>query len=121
MFRLMGFITEFIDISKNECRNRNSRVCPGLSIAKSMVSDSLSCSLRNGTRSSQKTFPGMKASLSKIAEGDCACVFKYERAAQTVTESTKRHQTFFSVIDLVQLVPQLNPIGIKMLRYSQIG
>lgn len=121
MFRLMGFITEFIDISQNgtDAAIEIQRVCPGLSLAKEYGFETpcrVLCEMEQ--EAARRAFPGMKASiLSKIAEGDCACVFKYERAAQTVTESTKKTPSIFSqVIDLVQLVPNLIQIGIKMLK-----
>lgn len=66
----------------------------------------------------RRAFPGLKASiLSKQAEGDCVCVFKYERPEQQVTQSTKNTSSIFSkVINLFRVVPVLIQIGIKMLK-----
>jgi len=51
-------LSEFIDISQNEtdAAIEIQGVCPGLSIAKSIVSDSLSCSLRMEQEAARRTF-----------------------------------------------------------------
>ena len=121
LLRPIGFITEIVDISQNgvDAALEIQRVCPALSLAKEYGFETpcrVLCDMEQ--EAARRAFPGMKASLlSKQAEGDCVCVFKYERPAQTVTESAKNAPSILSqVIDLVQLVPTLIQIGIKMLK-----
>lgn len=121
LLRLMGFITEIVDISQNgvDATIEIQRVCPALSIAKEYGFETpcyLLCEMEQ--EAARRAFPGMKASiLSKQAEGDCVCVFKYERPAQTVMKSPKNTQSIFSkLINLLQVVPVLIQIGIKKLK-----
>jgi predicted ArsR family transcriptional regulator len=121
LLRPLGFITEIVDISQNgtDAAIEIQRVCPALSIAKEYGFETpcgVLCEMEQ--EAARRAFTGMKASiLSKQAEGDCVCVFKYERPAQTVTKLTKNTPTFFSqVIDLVRLIPTLIPIAFKMLK-----
>jgi hypothetical protein len=121
LLRPMGFITEIVDISQNgtDAALEIQRVCPALSLAKEYGFERpcrVLCEMEQ--EAARRAFPAMKASLlSKQAEGDCVCVFKYERPAQTLTESAKNTPSFFSqIIDLVRLVPTLIQIGIKMLK-----
>ncbi|MBW4639519.1 MAG: L-2-amino-thiazoline-4-carboxylic acid hydrolase [Gloeocapsa sp. UFS-A4-WI-NPMV-4B04] len=118
---LMGFTTEIVDVSQNgtDAALEIQRVCPALSFAKEYGFETpcrVLCEMEQ--EAARRAFPGLKASiLSKQAEGDCVCVFKYERPAQTVAESTKNTPSFFpQVIKLVRLVPTLIQIGIKMLK-----
>ena len=121
LLRPIGFITEVVDISQNgiDAALEIQRVCPALSLAKEYGFETpcrVLCDMEQ--EAARRAFPGMKASLlSKQAEGDCVCVFKYERPAQTVTESAKNTPSILSqVIGLVRLVPTLIKIGIKMLK-----
>lgn len=121
LLRLMGFITEIVDISQNgtDAVLEIQRVCPALSLAKEYGFETpcrVFCEMEQ--EAARRAFPGIKASISsKQADGDCVCVFKYERPAQTVTESTKKTPSIFSqVMDLVRVVPTLIQIGIKMLK-----
>lgn len=121
LLRLMGFTTEIVDVSQNgtDAALEIQRVCPALSFAKEYGFETpcrVLCEMEQ--EAARRAFPGLKASiLSKQAEGDCVCVFKYERPAQTVAESTKNTPSFFpQVIKLVRLVPTLIQIGIKMLK-----
>lgn len=121
LLRPIGFITEIVDISQNgiDAALEIQRVCPALSLAKEYGFETpcrVLCDMEQ--EAARRAFPGMKASLlSKQAEGDCVCVFKYERPAQTVTESAKNTPSILSqVIDIVRLVPTLIKIGIKMLK-----
>ena len=121
LLRQMGFDTEIVDISQNgmDAALEIQRVCPALSLAKEYGFETpcrVLCDMEQ--EAARRAFPGMKATLlSKQAEGDCVCVFKYERPAQTIIESAKNTPSIFSqVIDLVRLFPTLIQIGIKMLK-----
>lgn len=121
LLKMMGFTTEIVDISQNEtdATLEIQRVCPALSLAKEYGFETpcyLLCEMEQ--EAARRAFPGLKASiLSKQAEGDCVCVFKYERPAQTVTKLTRNPPSLFSqVLNLVRVVPILIQIGIKMLK-----
>lgn len=121
LLKMMGFTTEIVDISQNgtDATLEIQRVCPALSLAKEYGFETpcyLLCEMEQ--EAARRAFPGMKAEiLSKQAEGDCVCVFKYERPAQVVTKSTKNTPSIFDkVINLVRVVPILIQIGIKMLK-----
>ena len=121
LLRMMGFITEIIDISQNgtDAALEIQRVCPALSLAQEYGFQTpcyLLCEMEQ--EAARRAFPGLKASiLSKQAEGDCVCVFKYERPQLEVTQSTKNTSNIFSkIINLFRIVPVLIQIGIKMLK-----
>ncbi|MDZ8225066.1 MULTISPECIES: L-2-amino-thiazoline-4-carboxylic acid hydrolase [unclassified Nostoc] len=121
LLKMMGFVTEIVDISQNgtDATLEIQRVCPALSLAKEYGFETpcyLLCEMEQ--EAARRAFPGLKASiLSKQAEGDCVCVFKYERPEQQVTQSTKNTSSIFSkVINLFRVVPVLIQIGIKMLK-----
>jgi predicted ArsR family transcriptional regulator len=121
---LMGFVMEIVDISQNgtDAALEIQRVCPVLSIAKEYGFEQpcrVLCEMEQ--EATKRAFPGIKAViLSKQAEGDCVCVFKYERPIKKVIASTTAMQSVFTqllnrVLSLVGLVPSLINIGIKML------
>ncbi|MBD2726596.1 L-2-amino-thiazoline-4-carboxylic acid hydrolase [Nostoc sp. FACHB-892] len=121
LLKMMGFVTEIVDISQNgtDATLEIQRVCPALSLAKEYGFETpcyLLCEMEQ--EAARRAFPGLKASiLSKQAEGDCVCVFKYERPEQQVTQSRKSTSSIFSkVINLFRVVPVLIQIGIKMLK-----
>lgn len=120
LLRLMGFVTEIVDISQNgiDATLEIQRVCPALSLAKEYGFETpchLLCEMEQ--EAARRAFPGMKASiLSKQAEGACVCVFKYERPDQTVTKSKNTPSIFSKIINLVRVVPVLIQIGIKKLK-----
>jgi L-2-amino-thiazoline-4-carboxylic acid hydrolase len=121
LLKMMGFVTEIVDISQNgtDATLEIQRVCPALSLAKEYGFETpcyLLCEMEQ--EAARRAFPGLKASiLSKQAEGDCVCVFKYERPEQQVTQSTKNTSSIFSkVINLFRVVPVLIQIGIKMVK-----
>ncbi|MBW4688967.1 MAG: L-2-amino-thiazoline-4-carboxylic acid hydrolase [Komarekiella atlantica HA4396-MV6] len=122
---LMGFVMEIVDISQNgtDAALEIQRVCPVLSIAKEYGFAQpcrVFCEMEQ--EATKRAFPGIKAViLSKQAEGDCVCVFKYERPIKKTIASTTPTQSVFAqllnrVIDLLGLVPSLISIGIKMLK-----
>ncbi|MBE9037351.1 L-2-amino-thiazoline-4-carboxylic acid hydrolase [aff. Roholtiella sp. LEGE 12411] len=122
---LMGFVMEVVDISQNgtDAALEIQRVCPVLSIAKEYGFEQpcrVFCEMEQ--EATKRAFPGIKAViLSKQAEGDCVCVFKYERPANKAIASTTQMQSVFTqllnrVLSLVGLVPNLINIGIKMLK-----
>lgn len=121
LLRPMGFITEIVDVSQNgvDAALEIQRVCPALSIAKEYGFETpcrVLCEMEQ--EAARRAFPGMKATLlSKQAEGDCVCVFKYERPSQTVTESQQNTPSVFvQIIDIVKLAPTLLRAGIRMLK-----
>ena len=116
LLRLMGFITEIVDISQNgmDAALEIQRVCPALNLAKEYGFDTpchVLCEMEQ--EAARRAFPGMKASImSKQAEGDCACVFKYERPAQTATQDiTNQPGVLSQILDLVKLAPTLIKIS----------
>ena len=121
IFHLMGFETEFVDVSENgsDAALEIQRVCPVLPLAREYgfaTPCRVVCEMSQ--EAARRAYPEMKASiLSKISEGDCVCVFKYERPAQTVVESTSRTPNIFiQIIQLLQLAPALLQIGVKILK-----
>ncbi|WP_228035719.1 L-2-amino-thiazoline-4-carboxylic acid hydrolase [Oculatella sp. LEGE 06141] len=121
MLGLMGFITEIVDVSQNgtDAALEIQRVCPALSLAKEYGIETpcrILCEMEQ--EAARRAYPEMKASiLSKQAEGDCICVFKYERPAQVETASTLKSPNLLAQIgDLVRLIPTLIRIGTKMLK-----
>lgn len=126
LLQLMGFTTEIIDISENgmDAAIEIQRVCPVLDLAEEYGFDTpchVLCEMEQ--EAARRAFPGMKASImSKQAEGDCVCVFKYERPAQTETQAIKNKRSFLSqIIALLMVVPSLIKIGFKMLKIRFIG
>ena len=121
ILHLMGFEAEFYDISQNgsDAALEIQRICPVLSLAAEYGFEKpcrVICEMsQEGAR---RAFPGLKASImSTIAEGDCVCVFKYERPAQAAIKSTsKTPNIFIQIFQLLQLTPSLLQIGIKMLK-----
>jgi predicted ArsR family transcriptional regulator len=121
LLRPAGFITEIVDVAQNgvDAALEIQRVCPALSLAKEYGFETpcrVLCEMEQ--EAARRAYPEMKASiLSKIAEGACVCVFKYERPAHVATEAVKKSPNAFSqAIDLVRLVPTLMQIGIRMLK-----
>lgn len=122
---LMGFVMEIVDISQNEtdAALEIQRICPVLSIAKEYGFDNpcrVFCEMEQ--EATRRAFPGMKAAiLSKQAEGNCVCVFKYERPAKKMIPSITHRQSFYTqsinrIIELVKLIPSLIQIGIKVVK-----
>ncbi|MDB9446590.1 hypothetical protein [Anabaena sp. CS-542/02] len=118
---LMGFVMDVVDISQNgtDAALEIQRVCPVLSLAKEYGFDSpcrVFCEMEQ--EATRRAFPGIKAAiLSKQAEGDCVCVFKYERSTNNLpVMNTEDKNTFRPVISLILLIPSLCRIGCKMLK-----
>ncbi|TVP66122.1 MAG: hypothetical protein EA343_01875 [Nodularia sp. (in: Bacteria)] len=122
---LMGFVMDVVDVSQNgtDAALEIQRVCPVLSIAKEYGFDSpcrVFCEMEQ--EATRRAFPGIKAAiLSKQAEGDCVCVFKYERntnnllVAKTDTQNNVS-QVISRVLSFMGLIPSLFKIGFKMLK-----
>lgn len=122
---LMGFVMDVVDISQNgtDAALEIQRVCPVLSLAKEYGFDSpcrVFCEMEQ--EATRRAFPGIKAAiLSKQAEGDCVCVFKYERSQNNLpVMNTDNKITLSQVISrvfaLIGLIPSLCRIGCKMLK-----
>lgn len=121
---LMGFVMEVVDISQNEidAALEIQRVCPVLAIAKEYGFTNpchVFCEMEQ--EATRRAFPDVKAAiLSKQAEGSCVCVFKYERPSRQVirlnTKLPSIFEQFNRTIKLINLVPNLIKIGIKMLK-----
>lgn len=121
LLRPMGFITEIVDVSQNgtDAALEIQRVCPALSLAKEYGFESpcrILCEMEQ--EAARRAFPGMKATLlSRQADGDCVCVFKYERPAQSAAELEKNTPNLFvQVVEIVRLLPILLRAGIRMLK-----
>ncbi|MBW4491092.1 MAG: L-2-amino-thiazoline-4-carboxylic acid hydrolase [Trichocoleus desertorum ATA4-8-CV12] len=121
LLRPMGFITEIVDVSQNgtDAALEIQRVCPALSLAKEYGFESpcrILCEMEQ--EAARRAFPGMKATLlSRQADGDCVCVFKYERPAQSATELEKNTPNLFvQIVEIVRLLPILLRAGIRMLK-----
>lgn len=122
---LMGFVMDVVDVSQNgtDAALEIQRVCPVLSIAKEYGFDSpcrVFCEMEQ--EATRRAFPEIKAAiLSKQAEGDCVCVFKYERntnhllVAKTDTQNNVS-QVISRVLSFMVLIPNLFKIGLKMLK-----
>ena len=123
IFRIMGFNMEVVDISQPgvDAVLEVQRVCPVLSLAKEYGLESpcrVICEMEQ--EATRKAFPGMKAKiLSRQADGDCVCMFKYERPAkETATQSQNKQNTFGHILDLIRLAPKILQIGINLLKNS---
>lgn len=126
LLRLMGFVMDVVDISQNgtDAALEIQRVCPFLSLAQEYGFESpcpVFCEMEQ--EATRRAFPGIKAAiLSKQAEGDCVCVFKYERSTNnsplmnTEGKNTLGKNTFSQVISLILLIPSLCAIAYKMLK-----
>ncbi|MDJ0618549.1 MAG: L-2-amino-thiazoline-4-carboxylic acid hydrolase [Calothrix sp. MO_192.B10] len=121
LLRQIGFTTEIIDVSQNgaDAALEIQRVCPFLPLTKEYGFENpcrIFCEMEQ--EAARRAFPEMKASLlSRQAEGDAVCVFKYERPAQTAIQSANNTTSFVvQVIDLVKLVPTLIKAGIRLLK-----
>ncbi|RCJ40754.1 hypothetical protein A6770_10120 [Nostoc minutum NIES-26] len=122
---LMGFVMEIVDVSQNEidAALEIQRVCPVLAIAKEYGFDNpcrVFCEMEQ--EATRRAFPGIKAAiLSKQAEGNCVCVFKYERPTNKLMVKNTHIPSFSSklinrIIELIGLIPSLIKISIKMLK-----
>ena len=122
---LMGFVMDVVDISQNgtDAALEIQRVCPVLSLAKEYGFDSpcrVFCEMEQ--EATRRAFPGIKAAiLSKQAEGDCVCVFKYERSTNNLPVMNTDNkitlsQVIYRVFALIGLIPSLCRIGCKMLK-----
>ncbi|OUL31085.1 L-2-amino-thiazoline-4-carboxylic acid hydrolase [Nostoc sp. 106C] len=121
IFRIMGFSMEVVDISQNgkDAVLEIQRVCPVLSLAKEYGLESpcrVICEMEQDA--TVKAFPGTKAAIiSRQSQGDCVCLFKYERPAKMVTPQTQETQTFVSrLFDVIRLTPKIIQIGINLLK-----
>ncbi|KST69406.1 helix-turn-helix domain-containing protein [Mastigocoleus testarum] len=121
LLRLMGFTTEIVDISQNgiDAALEIQRVCPVLNLAKEYGFETpcqVLCEMEQ--EAARRAFPGMKASImSKQAEGECACVFKYERPAKTAMQTIENKSNSLSqILGLFKLAPTLVKIGFKTLK-----
>ncbi len=122
---LMGFVMEVVDISQNgtDAALEIQRICPVLSMAQEYGFNSpcrVFCEMEQ--EATRRAFPGMKAAiLSKQSEGNCVCVFKYERPANQVVASTNQTPNVNShlinrLVEIIRLIPSLIRIGFKMLK-----
>ncbi|WP_225894239.1 helix-turn-helix domain-containing protein [Atlanticothrix silvestris] len=122
---LMGFVMEVVDISQNgtDAALEIQRICPVLSMAQEYGFSSpcrVFCEMEQ--EATRRAFPGIKAAiLSKQSEDDCVCVFKYERPANQVVESTSQMPNVNShlinrLAEIVRLIPSLIRIGFKILK-----
>jgi hypothetical protein len=122
---LMGFVMEVVDISQNgtDAALEIQRICPVLSLAQEYGFNSpcrVFCEMEQ--EATRRAFPGMKAAiLSKQSEGNCVCVFKYERPANQVVASTNQMPNVNShlinrFVEIMRLIPSLIRIGFKMLK-----
>ena len=122
---LMGFVMEVVDISQNDtdAALEIQRVCPFLAIAKEYGFAHpcrVFCEMEQ--EATRRAFPGIKAAiLSKQAEGDCVCIFKYERSKNNLavhnTDNESSVSRFISGVRLwIGLIPSLVKIGYRMLK-----
>jgi predicted ArsR family transcriptional regulator len=83
LFAQMGMVMDVVDLSNQgqDAVLEVQRACPFLEIAKEYGVEKpcyVVCDL--DVQATQQAFPGMKgAILSRIADGECVCLFKYER------------------------------------------
>lgn len=121
LLRLMGFITEIVDISQTgrDAALEIQRVCPALSLAKEYGFESpcrVLCEMEQ--EAARRAFPGMQATiLSKQSEGDSVCLFTYERPVATAIAPVSTSSSLASKVkDMVHIIPMLFKIGIKKLK-----
>ncbi|MEO0987748.1 MAG: hypothetical protein AAFY20_19740 [Cyanobacteria bacterium J06639_14] len=120
LLRAAGFTTEIVDIAQNgqDAALEIQRVCPALAIAQEFGLETpcrVICEME--VEGARRAFPDMKASiLSKISEGDCACIFKYERPAQTVLSPAVSRPLFIQIFDFLKVVPALCQVGVGIIQ-----
>lgn len=121
IFRIMGFDMKSVDISQDgkDAVLEIQKICPVLSIYKEYGLESpckIICEMEQDAIA--KAFPDLKADiLSRKANGDCVCTFKYERAAQTeITQTAPQQNTFRRILDLLFLTPKILQMGINLIR-----
>ncbi|MCC5618137.1 L-2-amino-thiazoline-4-carboxylic acid hydrolase [Nostoc sp. CHAB 5836] len=121
VFRLMGFNMEVVDISQNgvDAVLEIQRVCPVLHLAKEFGLESpctVICEMEQ--EATRRAFPGIKAAiLSKQANGDCVCTFKYERPATNILLQSQDTQGIAArIFDIMRLTPKILQIGINLLK-----
>jgi hypothetical protein len=121
IFRIMGFTMEVVDISQNgkDAVLEIQRVCPVLSLAKEYDLESpcrVICEMEQ--EAARKAFPGMKASIvSRQSQGDCVCMFKYERPVKiSPLQNQKTYSLISRIFDLIRLAPKIIQIGINLLK-----
>ena len=83
LFAQMGMVMEVVDLSNQgqDAVLEIQRVCPFLGLAQEYGVEkpcTVVCEL--DVKATQQAFPGMKGKiLSRLADGECVCLFKYER------------------------------------------
>jgi L-2-amino-thiazoline-4-carboxylic acid hydrolase len=118
VFRLMGFEMEVVDISQEgkDAVLEIQYVCPVLSVYKEYGLESpcrVLCDMEQ--EATRRAFPGVKASiLSRKSQGDCVCVFKYERPATSPIDKEAAQST--RVADWVQIFPKLIQMFVNVLK-----
>ena len=126
IFHLMGFRADFLDISENgsDAALEIQYVCPVLSLAKEYgfaTPCRVVCEMSQ--EAARRAFPEIKANiLSKISEGECVCVFKYERPMRKAIEpATKTPNIFIELLQLLMLTPKSLNVGAKMIAKRLLG
>lgn len=89
MFRTLGFDMAVVDLSNGpvDAVLEIQRVCPALCVARELGLPSPCVPLCElDVRATRTAFPAMRgAILARQAEGDCVCLFKYERDRDRTT------------------------------------
>jgi len=121
IFRIMGFNMEVVDISQPgiDAMLEIQKVCPVLALAKEYGLETpcrVACEME--LEATKRAFPDLKFSiLSRQADGDCVCLFKYERPAKQITMQPQNTQSIFArFLDLMRLIPKIFQIGINFLK-----
>ena len=121
LLQSVGFATEIVDVSQagQDAALEIQRACPALSLAKEYGLETpcrVLCEMEQ--EAVIRAYSNIKASvMSKITAGDCVCIFKYERPAQTALEAaSKEPNAFMQAIQLLKISPILMRIGIKILK-----
>lgn len=121
IFRIMGFDMESVDVSQDgkDAVLEIQKVCPVLSIAQEYGFESpckIVCEMEQDAI--KKAFPDIKADiLSRKANGDCVCTFKYERyAKEQTTQILQKQNIFMRILDLIFLSPKILQIGINLIK-----
>ncbi|MEM9092623.1 MAG: hypothetical protein AAGC93_28315 [Cyanobacteria bacterium P01_F01_bin.53] len=120
ILRLTGFMTEVVDIAQNgqDAALEIQRACPAMAIAQEFglaTPCRVICDME--LEGARRAFTDMEVSvLSRMADGDCVCIFKYERPAKIELDPVKKTSTFIQILGILKLVPSLLKIAVEMMK-----
>jgi predicted ArsR family transcriptional regulator len=121
IFRIMGFDMKSYDVSQDgkDAVLEIQKVCPVLAISQEYGFESpckIVCEIEQDAI--KKAFPDIKADiLSRKANGDCVCIFKYERPIKKKSiQISQEPNIFVRILDLILLSPKILQMGINLIK-----